>query len=328
LKFFKSDRGDTLVEVVLAIAILGMVLVASFNVANAAFGLGQGAKERTQAANLVQEQAEALRNYRDSHRWNSSPPAASDMMSRLGVMGFATSRFHMQNSGSWNFVGGALQSGLFRVYIVATRDTVDPDDKVKFDITAEWEAIGGGSHTCPSGFVGNCTTISTYLVNLDDFVPGLSGAVGPPPPPPLPPPPPPPCPPINMNIPAVSGNHLYYSYNQQWTMDISSYTAGLPPGCQYRVAATTTDPGHPDDGNEDNERICLSFRDSGGAEIAATVMTDDLPAALQFITTDLGVYIFGTVPTQLVFKHYVACGGADISKTNSIQPYSVTLISP
>jgi type II secretory pathway pseudopilin PulG len=327
LKFFKSDRGDTLVEVVLAIAILGMVLVASFNVANAAFGLGQSAKERTQAANLVQEQAEALRNYRDSHRWNSLPPAASDMMSRLGVMGFAPSRFHMQNSGSWNFVGGALQSGLFRVYIVATRDAVDPDDKVRFDITAEWEAIGGGSHTCPSGFVGNCTTISTYLVNLDDFAPGLSGVVGPPPPPPLPPPPPS-CTNIAMDFPVQPSSHLYYPVNLTWSADISGYTSALPAGCQYRVTVRTTDPGHPDPDYQPNERLCLRFKDSLGNVIATTSLTDDIPDNPQSISTDLGIYNFSAVPTSIDFTHYWSCVAGAEENPNSIYPDRVFLSTP
>lgn len=170
-----SQRGDTLVEVVMAIAILAMVLVASFNVASSAFRLGQSAKERTQASNLIQEQSEALRNYRDTHKWSKPAPVNDDMLDNISF----GPKFHMvkvPTGGSyrWDFASGALQSGIHRVYIVATPSPPpDGTDKIRFDITAEWVPAGGSgaNNVCPGGFVGNCTTISTYLVNLDDYAP-------------------------------------------------------------------------------------------------------------------------------------------------------------
>lgn len=328
LQVWSGQRGDTLVEVILAIAILSMVLVSSFNIASAAFRLGQSAKERSQAANLIQEQAEALRNYRDSHKWSSDPTVSTDMMARLSTVGFTPSRFHMANSGNWDFVGGALQSGLFRVYVVATRDAVDPDDKVRFDITAEWEPSIGSNHACPSGFVGNCTTVSTYLVNLDDFAPIASGGpVGPPPPPP--PPPPPSCPNVNISFPLLPSSHLYHPVNPVWSTDISAYTSGLSTVCQYRVIMTTADPGHPDGDVQDNERLCLRFKDSIGNTIVSTSMTDDIPPNPQFQTTDLGIYNFTARPTSIDFVHYFNCagGGADPGP-NSVYPSQITLTIP
>ena len=74
-----NQRGDTLVEVTIALAILVMVLLSSFNLASYAFRLGEQAKERTQASQLAQEQAEALRNYRDNHPWlNNGVPTTCD----------------------------------------------------------------------------------------------------------------------------------------------------------------------------------------------------------------------------------------------------------
>jgi type II secretory pathway pseudopilin PulG len=178
MKLFSGIRlqaGDTLVEVAMAIAILGMVLVSSFNVASAAFRMGQGAKERTQAANLVQEQAEALRNYRDSHRW-SDPLVADDVLDRIVAIGGFGARFHMQHGpGGWNFASGPRPQldSVHRVFITA-QPSPFPDftDRLRFEITAEWVPPGGSTaHTCPSGFAGECTTITTYLVNLDNFAP-------------------------------------------------------------------------------------------------------------------------------------------------------------
>ncbi len=60
-----DQRGETLVEVVMALGILSLVLVSSYALATGTFRLGRGAGERTQAVNSLQQQAEALRSYRD-----------------------------------------------------------------------------------------------------------------------------------------------------------------------------------------------------------------------------------------------------------------------
>jgi prepilin-type N-terminal cleavage/methylation domain-containing protein len=63
-------RGDTLIEVTIALAILGFVLLGSTAIGAAAFRTGQTARERTQVAEVAQEQMEALRSFRDNHTWN------------------------------------------------------------------------------------------------------------------------------------------------------------------------------------------------------------------------------------------------------------------
>ncbi|HSX01674.1 MAG TPA: prepilin-type N-terminal cleavage/methylation domain-containing protein [Candidatus Saccharimonas sp.] len=63
------ERGDTLIEVTLALAILALVLSATLAAANHAYALGQNAKERSQMVSDAQQQAEALESFRDSYRW-------------------------------------------------------------------------------------------------------------------------------------------------------------------------------------------------------------------------------------------------------------------
>lgn len=60
-----NQRGDTLIEVVISIAILSVTLVTAFNIANLSFRIGSQARERTQAIYIAQDQAEKLRFYRD-----------------------------------------------------------------------------------------------------------------------------------------------------------------------------------------------------------------------------------------------------------------------
>jgi Tfp pilus assembly protein PilV len=64
-----KQRGDTLIEVTFALAILGFVLLGSTAIAAAAFRMGQTARERTQVAEAAQGQLEALRSFRDNHTW-------------------------------------------------------------------------------------------------------------------------------------------------------------------------------------------------------------------------------------------------------------------
>jgi prepilin-type N-terminal cleavage/methylation domain-containing protein len=65
----QAQRGDTLIEVTIALAILGFVLLGATAIAAMAFRTGQTARERTQVAATAQEQLEALRSFRDNHTW-------------------------------------------------------------------------------------------------------------------------------------------------------------------------------------------------------------------------------------------------------------------
>ena len=77
--WWRNRRGDTLVEVVLAIAILASVLATAYHMSTVAFQLGVESRERTQAINLVQQQAEALRWYADSQMAAGTPLLSSSL---------------------------------------------------------------------------------------------------------------------------------------------------------------------------------------------------------------------------------------------------------
>lgn len=72
----KDDRGDTLIEVSLALAILSFVVVGATVLTENAFRLGQTADERTQISEAAQQQLEALHSFRDNHTW--TPTASSE----------------------------------------------------------------------------------------------------------------------------------------------------------------------------------------------------------------------------------------------------------
>lgn len=141
-----DQRGETLVEVVMALAILSLVLVSSYALATGTFRVGRGAGERTQAVNYLQEQAESLRSYRDKsaswadfvqsiQQYNGSP---------------AENRFCMKKdstTNSWKPVattGGDCTIGGITISVITKVDGsyVGPDglaDLYRFDFMATWK---------------------------------------------------------------------------------------------------------------------------------------------------------------------------------------------
>lgn len=154
-----NQDGDTLVEITIALAILGSVIVGAFVLAGSAYRLGAAARERSQAVNLLQEQAEALRNYRDSRSWSAFNSGISA----------SPGNFHMARSGnSWvpaagpwtdpSVVPQIFRTGTSRIFISASGA-----GNIKFiTITAEW--------TGPDGRADR-TSITTQLANLDGLAP-------------------------------------------------------------------------------------------------------------------------------------------------------------
>ena len=78
LKLF-NQSGDTLIEVAVAVAILGVVLTSSYVLSNRGLQLSQTAKERVELVAAAQEQAEALTNFRDTSTW-------PDFVAAIGIL--------------------------------------------------------------------------------------------------------------------------------------------------------------------------------------------------------------------------------------------------
>jgi type II secretory pathway pseudopilin PulG len=83
----KQERGDTIVEVLLAMAVLGMVLGTSFAIVNRSLATGRAAQERTEAQKLAEAQLEKLKLH-SSNRANGyfddfapvNPLASTDLV--------------------------------------------------------------------------------------------------------------------------------------------------------------------------------------------------------------------------------------------------------
>lgn len=74
----KFERGDTIVEVLFAIAVIGFVLGASYASASRSVRLGRDAQEHTQALKLAETQVERLK-YLATNIDPNNPSAATDV---------------------------------------------------------------------------------------------------------------------------------------------------------------------------------------------------------------------------------------------------------
>lgn len=180
-RLFRGEHGDTLIEVVFAITIMGSVLISSAALSSLAYRSGISARERTQAANIAQGQAEALRNLRDTARESCIPSGCSGWNQfRLLIAMPApdtTSDFCMvkESSGSWVYETNPslCKQGRFSVLIKGVQPDPTDQDLIDFDITVSWDDFAAGE--------SSSTTISTVLTSQDGIVflspPDLPGAV-------------------------------------------------------------------------------------------------------------------------------------------------------
>lgn len=74
----KSARGDTIIEVLISIAIIGLALGAGYTLSNRSFHTGVGAVERSEALALAQGQVEFLKDAQLSGNMGTVQVFASD----------------------------------------------------------------------------------------------------------------------------------------------------------------------------------------------------------------------------------------------------------
>jgi type II secretory pathway pseudopilin PulG len=139
-----SQRGDTLVEVVVSMAILSVVLASGFSLASSSYNIGREARERTEAANLAQQQAELLTQYRD---WliDQTKDTNSDLFTTAtdpvtGTNHFPANgtTFRMKDSRSWEPCPTGCQTSLYSVTITPFYAT--GGDKMTARVTVGWES--------------------------------------------------------------------------------------------------------------------------------------------------------------------------------------------
>ena len=138
-----NQRGDTLVEVLLATVVLSIIVAGAVTLTNRATRIGQTSFERTDVSNLLREQAELIRAnplQATSIGQITGALPADDTCSEEYLQGGGTTSFYIDSSsGSVDFVPGIKTDGFYRIWV----ERIDGSTFFDFDINACWEGIGG-----------------------------------------------------------------------------------------------------------------------------------------------------------------------------------------
>lgn len=62
MKYKRSQSGDTIIEVLLAMVVVGLSLGTAYGIANGALATGRNAQERSEAVKIAESQIELLKN--------------------------------------------------------------------------------------------------------------------------------------------------------------------------------------------------------------------------------------------------------------------------
>jgi Tfp pilus assembly protein PilV len=165
-----NQAGDTLVEVAMAISILSVILVTAYSVANTSAETGLQARERTEATQLAQSQAELLRSWRDYDVSQPSPDLQDAFFTPLSSCTATTPCTISEPSGPGSFeatlTGNAVTNGLFHIQVISSVSGV-PENRVDNKIIIEWDSNRGSWNTAN----GNTSEVDFTLVDTSNYNP-------------------------------------------------------------------------------------------------------------------------------------------------------------
>lgn len=135
----RNQRGDTIVEVLISIAVISLILGGAYVTTNNSLRAERGAQERTDASKLVESQIEALKNLADTGN------TAMFNTSGFCITGGATisTSVSTNNTCKFNATGSNNNTTQPVYYINITRNVNT------FTITNTWDSIenSGGKDT-------------------------------------------------------------------------------------------------------------------------------------------------------------------------------------
>jgi Tfp pilus assembly protein PilV len=136
-----NQRGDTLIEVVMSMAILTVTLVSAYNVASMSFRVGMQARERTEATHLVQQQIERLMLLRDKLITDQLATPNPDNAIFISA-NFPTTAYRLQYDLSRQDCSAvACIEGLYQVQMTSVRDSTRlAGDHLITNVVVSWRS--------------------------------------------------------------------------------------------------------------------------------------------------------------------------------------------
>ena len=151
------QRGDTIVEVLFSVVILGMIFTTAYSITNYGLQEEQQSLERTQLSDILQTQASALESVRDQSSSAGSPSAAMWTSIKADVVHVApnynscnppASAFYLNTSSSpVSFQGGSNNSAYTSIgerYWIEAYQPTGVTSYIDFNIRGCWSPQGGG----------------------------------------------------------------------------------------------------------------------------------------------------------------------------------------
>jgi len=139
-----KERGDTIIEVLLAMTVIGLVLASSYGIANRSIRIGREAQERTEALKQVETQVERLRvasQFLDQGLATFPEEAAFCLAEDSSVVSFG-------NGAITEAVLDDLSTGYPNQCRTGTGGryavSIKRSEGYVYTIWARWETIGGG----------------------------------------------------------------------------------------------------------------------------------------------------------------------------------------
>lgn len=176
-----SERGDTLIEVVLSITILGALIFSAINVANLTFRIGVESRERTEAVHAAQMQAERLTALRDREmsRLRDKDPYVDDeslftdpdsVFTSIANIRSGAAYYIDQNLVPRSGVCPVAECGNYNVSISSTATTSpyvvpslsNPDVRLRATVRSNWRSI------ISNGGAGSINSNLNFPVELAD----------------------------------------------------------------------------------------------------------------------------------------------------------------
>lgn len=135
LKPLLKQSGDTIIEVLIAMTVIGMVLGASFAIANRATLTGRAAQERTEALKLAESQLELLKVYAKDPSFNGG--LFSSFCIDQATPGAGTAAVDSNDTAICKDINGQGGAGIYSVAITQNSGT--------YEVKLSWDEINSSA---------------------------------------------------------------------------------------------------------------------------------------------------------------------------------------
>jgi type II secretory pathway pseudopilin PulG len=126
LKMFKNQRGDTIVEVLIAIAVVSSILGTAYAIVSRNSRSFQQVNERTEALKIAESQLESIRSFA------SGPPTADQ------VIVFADNTPFCINGGAKTSMSQCVIDSRYNV------EVIKPAGDTLYQVDVRWDSLTGG----------------------------------------------------------------------------------------------------------------------------------------------------------------------------------------